>query len=176
MISYVIIYTLLLGVVVALVLSFLQLGRSRFHVFVPGSAVLLQRQFLRKPTVLEQGKLNLLTGVLSQHFHVLGLYIAADEQDPDVLFTTWIVQEPVAVRVGEKELDLTPGDALTVPIHVPVTFSNPVAAFHLHWKLHPFERSFRVAQEEKAYICRQWSGRKRIKVLVQTKGQKTHVL
>jgi hypothetical protein len=103
--SLIFLYSLILAIVVALLLSFLQLSKTQ-RTFVPQ----WKRVKSHKGLSLDQ-----LLGELCRKFHVLGLY-KCDADDPDALFMT-----------------INKGDLLlTVPIATPEIPANELHYWKLH--------------------------------------------
>jgi hypothetical protein len=158
--------TLLTGVVVALALSFLQLQRPLGYIrtFVPHNVIVWRRKFVSKQIATVSLKtMNRLAYLLSSQFHVLGVYLADNSRNPDILFRSWLFHNAVNVTVNDTTtISVDAGDLLAVPvlwsvfIHCTAEASHNTFTMH-QWTTHPFPRRFKCANAERSYILKQWS-------------------
>ena len=201
--GYCVIYSLLLGVLVALILSFLQLYRKRdlFRTFVPNCSVLWHKAYIRTSALLDGNvNLNRMSFQLTRHYHLLGVYLAfaewrtPDEPDTfihlDTLYVTWLFPGAAQVTVGDRLLDVSPGDMVTIPVGLsssiltpspihtstfaPATSYRGTKCLVLQWKIHPFDRNVVLSRKELDYIRQKWmkKSKRTLKVVVVQKGRR----
>jgi hypothetical protein len=158
--SHVVLYTLLLGIVVALILSFVQLHQERnvFRAFVPHYALLWYSNVLRHH---KQQPLDFLAYLLCKNFHVLSVFPCDASDEDDVVFRTFVLQQPAQVFVGDKVWDMKPSDLLACPVTITPRFEPQNCLCQiLNWRIHPFPRRYKIAKCETDYICQQWRKKK----------------
>jgi hypothetical protein len=185
--KYCIVYGLLVTVVIALILSFMQLYRrpvGEFRTFVPRSHVLWLKHYISPRLLVQMRKRysvsdfssfhNKLVLALTQSYHVMTLYLLSSDyycetesfEHADTLFRTYIALYSCQCsvlssdRVSQTDMVVGEGDVVTLPSHFTLRYDRPDAFVCLCWGLHPVSRPYKTCQRERAYIHQQWSKRK----------------
>ena len=170
--STTVVYVLLVTVVVALVLSWIQMWRSSApRVFVPSFHIHWLKQYA--PDHPENMNLDLLVPHLTESYHLMTLHLLgtehSDYEDPATLFKTLLVQNDGTIEIhGTTRLEVNRGDVVTWPslFTASTTASAGIRSVGpiLCWSIHPVAQSVKDAKRDRAVIHAKWARMKRCPV------------